>query len=347
MRSFSSISIENQVTPAGSIGYLGRRVRIAPQMAFDSEQALSDMRIGLPGSTEVMRLSDIATITREEVEVPPQKIRHNGRPVFTVGVSVVDGENVVKIGRAVEAKMRSILTTLPLGVEVDSIYAQHEVVDESISQFLRNLLLSVITVVLALCVFMGWRAGAVVGTVLLLTVMGTIGLMAVFSIELQRISLGALMIAMGMLVDNAIVVAEGMVIGVRQGMTPGQAAAHSVNRTQYALLGATVIGIMAFGPISLSDDDAGHFLLSLFQVVAISLLLSWILAITVVPLFGNYLLRQTSAENTAGSDDMALYSSWMYRPYRSLVGFGLRRAWLMTLIIVAITVCVLVGFPIC
>ncbi len=125
---FSSISVQNQVTPAGSIGYLGRRVRVAPEMAFDSVQALGDMRIGRPGSTEIMRLADVATITREEVEVPPQMIRHDGRPVFTVGVSVVPGRNVVEVGQAVDVRIAEMLRQLPLGVSIDTIYAQHAVV---------------------------------------------------------------------------------------------------------------------------------------------------------------------------------------------------------------------------
>ncbi len=329
---FSSIAVENQVTPAGSVAYDGRRLRIAPPMAFDSVQALGDMPIGGSGRSEILRLSDIASITRQEVEVPPQLIRHNGRPVFTVGVSVTEGQNVVKVGQAVDARMAEILAELPLGVEVDVIYAQHVVVDESIRDFLRNLAMSVATVVLALCVFMGWRAGTVVGAVLLLTVMGTLCIMAMFDIELQRISLGALMIAMGMLVDNGIVVAEGMVIGVRRGLSPTEAAVQSVKRTQFPLLGATIIGIVAFGPISLSDDDSGHFLVSLFQVVMISLLLSWVLAITVVPLFGKYLLRATEAV----AEDK-LYSGVLYAPYRILLGFGLRRAWFTSLVIVVIT----------
>ena len=335
---FSSIAIENQVVPAGSVAYDGRRLRIAPQMAFDSEQALGDMRIGGAGA-EVLRLADIANIQRRAVEVPPQLIRHNGKPVFTVGVSVTRKQNVVEVGRAVDARMKTLITELPLGVEVDVIYAQHDVVDEAIVAFLRNLALSVVTVVSALCIFMGWRAGAVVGAVLLLTVMGTIFLMSVFEIELQRISLGALMIAMGMLVDNGIVVAEGMVIGVRRGLSPGDAAAESVGRTQYPLLGATIIGIVAFGPISLSNDNAGHFLVSLFQVVGISLLLSWVLAITVVPLFGKYLLKTTQAV-----DEEHLYSGMLYAPYRILVGFGLRHAWLTSIVILAITLACISSF---
>ena len=329
---FGAISVENQVVPAGSVFFGGRRLRIAPPMAFDSEQALGDMRVGRPGSTEILRLADIAEISREQIETPLQIIRHAGRRVFTVGVSVVAGVNVVEVGTAVDRRLAEIIGELPLGVEIDTIYAQHEVVDESIREFGVNLMLSVMTVVLALCLFMGWRAGTVVGAVLFLTVLGTICLMAVFGIELQRISLGALMIAMGMLVDNGIVIAEGMVIGVRRGLAPADAAAESVQRTQFPLLGATVIGIVAFGPIALSDDNSGHFLVSLFQVVAISLLLSWILAITVVPLFGRYLLRPGAVENSE-----QVYSGRLYTFYRKLLGSSVRRAWVSTVCIAAIT----------
>jgi multidrug efflux pump subunit AcrB len=335
---FSSIAVENQVTAAGSIAFEGRRLRIAPRMAFDSVQALGDMRIGKAGSTEILRLSDVATITREPIEVPFQIIRHDGKEVFTVGVSITKGQNVVEVGKAVEARMQSLMAELPLGVEVEEIYGQHKVVEDAIQTFLRNLLLSVITVVAALCVFMGWRAGAVVGSVLLLTVMGTLGLMSAFGIELQRISLGALMVAMGMLVDNGIVVAEGMLIGVRRGLAPAQAAEHAVSRTQFPLLGATIIGILAFGPISLADDNSGHFLVTLFQVVCISLLLSWVLAVTVVPLFGKYLLR-ASAEK-----DEALYSGWAYKPYRLVLNASVRFRWVSTVIIVGIVGVLLFSF---
>ena len=328
----SRFVVENQVFSSGSFVSGSRRLRIAPEMAFDSVEAIGRMRIGQPGSTQILELSDVATIKRERVEVPEQIIRHEGKEIFTLGISVVPGKNVVDVGKAVDDKLRTVLPLLPLGVEVNTIYAQHTVVEESIELFLRNLIASVFTVIAALCLFMGWRAGTVVGAALLLTVLGTIAVMSIVGIELQRISLGALMIAMGMLVDNGIVVAEGMVIGVRKGLTPAKAASSSVRRTQFALLGATIIGITAFGPISLSNDAGGHFLRSLFQVVAISLLLSWLLAITVVPLFGSYLLK--SGEAVAEKD---LYKGALYAPYRGLLGFGLRRSWITTILIVAVT----------
>ena len=323
---------ENQVVGAGSTKFDGRRLRIAQTSTINSVEALADMKIGLPGSTEIIRLGDIASVKRTAVEVPHELVRMNGEAAATLSISVTPGLNVVKIGKAVDEKLREIQSTLPLGVELAPVYKQHDVVQDAINNFLKNLGISVFTVMVALMLFMGWRAGTVVGTVLLLTVLGTIEVMYFMEIELQRISLGALMIAMGMLVDNAIVIAEGMVVGVRRGMDAKESAVQSVARTQYPLLGATIIGILAFAPISLSDDNSGHFLISLFQVVAISLLLSWLLAITVIPLLGSYLLKPIEAL----SED-ELYRAWYFRPYHFLINFGLRRAWITSVVIVAVT----------
>lgn len=327
---FSAISIENQVLEAGSIASGNLRFRITPPPAFDTVSSLGEMRIGKPGSTEIIRLADVANIKRETVEVPRHKIRHQGEDVFTLGISVNRAMNVVEVGERVDEVVTQLLRELPLGVTISPIYQQHLVVKSSIDRFLENLMISIATVIGALCIFMGWRAGAVVGSVLFLTILGTIGTLSFFGIALQRISLGALMIAMGMLVDNAIVVTEGMVVGVKQGKSPKAAASESVRRTQYPLLGATVIGILAFAPIGLSADESGQFLRSLLQVVFISLMLSWVLAISVVPLLGNYLLRKSESEES-------LYSGALYAPYRAVLRFGLRRAWLSTVLLFGVT----------
>jgi len=326
------IAAENKVMPAGSIMFDGRRLRIAQSQGLQDIAALDQLKLGRPGSTDIILLGDIATIRRTGVEVPSEIVRHDGKRVFTLSVSVTKKQNVVAVGKNVDREVARLMNELPLGVEITPIYQQHQVVEDSITLFLKNLALSVATVIIALCLFMGWRAGTVVGVVLLLTVLGTVALMYVASIELHRISLGALMIAMGMLVDNGIVIAEGMVIGVRRGMLPADAAAQSVERTQFPLLGATVIGILAFAPISLSNDNSGHFLISLFQVVAISLLLSWLLAITMVPLFGSYLFKVTEAV-----PEDQLYGAWYFTLYKKIMSFGLRRAWFTTIIIVIIT----------
>lgn len=335
---FGSINMENRVTAAGSVAFGERRLRVAPELAFEDVGAIERMRIGRPGSTEIVSLGDVASISRGAVEVPAQVIRHNDLRAFTLGVSITAGENVVEVGNLVDQRLAELMENVPIGVEVHPVYAQHRVVAQAIDQFLRNLLISVATVVGALCLFMGWRAGTVVGSVLLLTVLGTICLMTLLGIELQRISLGALMISMGMLVDNAIVIADGMVVGVQQGRTPAESAARAVRRTQFPLLGATVIGILAFAPIGLSDDNSGYFLRSLFQVVAISLLLSWVLAITVVPLLGSRLLKPADERGRQP------YTGWGYAPYRALVGTSLRHSGIAAMIILAITGACLWGF---
>ncbi len=325
------INLETNVAAAGSTRLGNLRLTIAPGLPFGDVEDIRNMPVGQPGSTRILKLGEIAAVTREDIETQFEMIRHDGQDVLTIAVAVTEGENVVDVGRHVDAKMAQLVSeTLPLGVSYETVFSQHEVVSEAIDTFLVNLLLSVATVVLALLVFMGWRAGTVVGLVLFLTVMGTIGIMYYLGIPLQRISLGALMIAMGMLVDNGIVVAEGVVVGVHRGLTPREAASRAVSRTQFALLGATIIGITAFAPISLSNDNTGHFLISLFQVIGISLLLSWILAITVVPLFSSYLLKAAQGEPKEE------YTGLLYRPYKVLLGISLRRAWMATIMIVFI-----------
>ena len=316
---FAAIGNENAVIDAGSLALGSRRLRMAPELAYDSVDAIRALRIGRPGTTEFVSLGDVARVRRGPVEMPREILRHNGERVFTLGISVTAGQNVVDVGDAVQSRLDALLKTMPVGVEAAPVHEQHEVVRTAISAFLVNLLLSVATVAGTLCVFMGWRAGTVVGSVLLLTILGTIALMSAFGIELQRISLGALMIAMGMLVDNAIVVAEGMVTGVEEGKTPEDAAAFAVGRTAYPLLGATVIGLLAFAPIGLSAGDTGQFLNTLFWTVAIALMLSWLLAVTVVPMLGALLLAEQSEPQAEGGRLQA--------PYRGLLAAALRHRW--------------------
>ena len=221
---------------------------------------------------------------------------------------------------------------LPAGVEITPVYEQHVVVDEAVSSFLVSLGQSVGIVVAALMLTMGWRAGLVVGVTLALTVFSTLFFMSVFGIPMERISLGALIIAMGMLVDNAIVITEGMVIGVARGKSAEDAAAETETATSIPLLGATVIGIMAFSGIGLSPDATGEFLFSLFAVIAISLLMSWALAVSVTPYLGKLLLRAPKET----SDDP--YKGAFYGVYRSFLWLALRTRVIVVLIIVGITV---------
>ena len=315
------------------------RLRIDMPLARD-EAILADVLIALPGETSMIRLGDIAQISRVETDLPDLIIRHEGQRIFALGIAIDPTQNIVSVGQSVEQRLQYLQQLLPVGVELIPLFEQHRLVDQSISQFLFNLAASVTTVIAALCLFMGWRAGFMVGTVLLLTVMGTIALMAAGGIELQRISLGAMMIAMGMLVDNAIVVAEGMVTGIQHGRSPRESAIQSVASTRFPLLAATIIGVAAFAPIGLSPDSTGQYLGSLFKVCAISLLLSWVLAITIVPSLGVVLLRPAAAAQSESS----LYSGPGFRFYRGLINTAIHRRGLTTLALFGVIGFSLVGF---
>ncbi|MBF9030250.1 AcrB/AcrD/AcrF family protein [Rhodobacterales bacterium HKCCE3408] len=327
-----AISSANSVVEAGSLG----ATRIQAPEGRDSVSEISSLTVGVGG--ELLTLTDIARVTRARAEDPAVMIRFNGEEAFTIGIAGQQTANIVEVGRAVDAHLDDLITNIPLGVSLHPIYQQHVVVDRSSTDFLRSLALSVAIVVGVLTLFMGWRAAIVVGATLLLTVVGTFFFMGVFGIEMERISLGALIIAMGMLVDNAIVVAEGMQISMRRGQPSREAAEDTASKTQIPLLGATVIGIMAFSGIGLSPDATGEFLFSLFAVVGISLLLSWVLAVTVTPLLGHYLFRQGKE---GGSDG---YDGVIFRAYGSLLRGALRLRWLVLIGLIGITVACYAGF---
>ncbi|NOR81791.1 MAG: AcrB/AcrD/AcrF family protein, partial [Methyloprofundus sp.] len=261
------VQSENTITDAGAITIDGRRIRIVSGEGFDSLDQIESLRFGKPGTTEQISLIDIADIRREATEIPDHLVRFNGSEAFTLAVSGLSDANIVTVGKAVEARLEELKLRIPLGVEIQPIYEQHKVVDESIDGFIDNLAVSVAIVIAVLCLMMGWHIGLIVGATLLLTVLGTLLFMSLFGIDMERISLGALIIAMGMMVDNAIVVAEGMLINMQRGMPAKEAACTATNRTEIPLLGATVIGIMAFSGIGLSNDVTGEFLFSLFAVI--------------------------------------------------------------------------------
>ena len=343
-----AIGRENSVVVSGSTPLGGRYIRLDIPQTLSGVDAINNILLTPRYTGETIRLSDIATITRSSQDRPDNIIYHNNTRAFTLGIAGQTTANIVDVGFAVEARLAQLEAELPLGIELHPIYQQHVVVDTAINDFLVNLLMSVAIVIGVLCIFMGWRAGLTVGTVLFLTVSGTLFFMNMMSLEMERISLGALIIAMGMLVDNAIVVTEGMLTGVLRGKPRLAAAEDAVKSTQWPLLGATVIGIMAFAGIGLSPDATGEFLFSLFAVIAISLLLSWVLAVTVVPLVGFHLFesqrQQALAKGAEDQDEASVYSGGMYTFYRGLLNQALHRRWVVLGGLLVITMACYVGF---
>ncbi|WP_120632046.1 efflux RND transporter permease subunit [Ruegeria sp. EL01] len=331
-----AIANADSVNSSGSLRSESDRTTILTAEGSDSVSAIAGLSVGSQG--QVINLFDMSDVYRARQTDPDIIIRFNGTEAFTLGIAGLATENIVEVGKRADAKLAELDTEIPFGVEILPIYQQHVVVEQASNDFLVNLAMSVTIVVSVLGLFMGWRAAVVVGSTLLLTVVGTLLFMSLFSIEMERISLGALIIAMGMLVDNAIVVAEGMQISMLRGKSSRDAAEDVASKTQVPLLGATVIGIMAFAGIGLSPDATGEFLFSLFAVIGISLLLSWVLAITVTPMLGHYFFKQGK------EGELDAYSGILFRVYGAILRWALRFRWLVVAGLVAITVVCYAGF---
>ncbi|BDY17314.1 multidrug transporter AcrB (plasmid) [Sulfitobacter pontiacus] len=331
-----AISESTAINPTGFVETGDTNLRIDGPSGDDSVNEISALTFGFQG--EVLNLLDVATVSRGRVDAPDHLLRQDGQEVFTLGVSGLESENIVEVGKRVEAQLETLQTFLPVGVEITPIYEQHRVVDEANNSFLLSLAMSVGVVIGVLALFMGVRASVVVGVSLLLTVLATFFFMYLFGVKVERISLGALIIAMGMLVDNAIVIAEGMQQEMRKGRPSVAAADTAAQNTQIPLLGATVIGIMAFAGIGLSPDATGEFMFSLFAVIGISLLMSWIVAVTVTPLLGHYMLKIGGL-----ADDDSGYNGPIFRAYGNLVRLVLRFRWLVFAGLIGTTVaCVMI-----
>jgi len=327
---FNTISQQNSVTDAGQVRVGSEHIRLRVSGDYTSIQDIGDQLID-GGQNSMIRLRDVATINKGYLDPPRELLRQNGQAAVGIGISVVSGGNVVTMGDSVKQRLQELESRLPVGMTLHRIAYQSETVRTAVDGFVLNLFEAVAIVVLLLVLFMGLREGFIIGGVLLVTILATFICMQVLGVNLQRISLGALIIALGMLVDNAIVVTESYIIKTRLGIEPNKAARESVAETQWPLLGATVIAILAFAAISLSKDVTGEFLGSLFTVIALALGLSWILAVTIVPY-----LCVACIPAKVGVEAASLYDNGFYRGYRRFLTFCIRFRWLTLLVIVSL-----------
>ena len=277
------LKAQNLVAQSGKMTTGNEILRIAPTGSFSSVEAIGNVLLrGSSGA--LLRLGDIASLSKG-YEDPPRSLMHfNGKPALGIGISNVEGGNIIVLGEAVKKRLKELEAQTPVGMSLGEIYIQSDTVRSSVNNFLLNLLEAIVIVIAVLLLFMGMRSGLLIGAILLLTIQASLIAMRMAEIDLQSISLGALILALGMLVDNAIVVTDGILVRMQRKADPLRSAEEVVNQTQWPLLGATLIAVIAFAPIGLSPDSTGEFCRSLFTVVGISLLLSWVLAVTVTPL---------------------------------------------------------------
>ncbi|EGQ8246770.1 TPA: multidrug efflux RND transporter permease subunit VmeV [Vibrio parahaemolyticus] len=333
---------QNNVVSAGEVMVNGESLVIRPSGTLNTVQALENLIIHGRDTGNLIRLKDVATITRSIQEKPGNMILFNGKKAINIGISFASGVNVVEVGERLNAELSSLESIKPAGLDMSYFYNQAQEVDDSVKAFVISLAEAVAIVIIVLLFTMGLRSGVIIGVVLLLTVFGTFILMNYNNIELHRISLGALIIALGMLVDNAIVVVEGILVGLKKGRTKVQAAVDIVKQTQWPLLGATVIAITAFAPIGLSQDATGEFMGSLFWVLCFSLFLSWVTAITLTPFLADLLLKEEEKDTNGEDEDP--YKGWLFVVFGALLKFSLRFRWMTVAAMVALLVGAVIAF---
>lgn len=338
------LSRNNSVANAGTLRVDSESIRFHPTGELQTLDDLANLPILPAGSPQNVHLRDIATLTRGVTDNPANIYFADGEAALAIGISFAPGVNVIDVGDALTARMAPYQQDTPAGISMKVFYNQAHEVKQSVDGFILNFLMALAIVVGTLLLFMGLRSGMVIAASLALNVLGTLLIMFLFNLELQRVSLGALIISLSMLVDNAIVVVEGVKIDHQRGHPLKQAIARMVRRTALPLLGATIIAILAFAPIGLSQDSTGEYCKSLFQVLLISLLLSWVTALTLTPVFINWSEKRRGAAEPEQTELTAPYQGIVFRLYRQALG-GLLRFRLTSLtVMVALLALSLYGF---
>ncbi|MEW6691110.1 MAG: efflux RND transporter permease subunit, partial [Pseudomonadota bacterium] len=286
----STLAATNTVESAGSVQTASEQVRLAVSGEFDSVESIRD--IGIRASGRVFRLGDIAEVKRGFTDPASSKMRHNGAEAIGLAVSMRKGGDVIRLGRQLDETVRRVQRSLPVGVEIHAVSDQPRVVRESVHEFKKSLGEAVIIVLLVSFFSLGLRTGLVVALCIPLVLALTFLAMYLLGIELQRISLGALIISLGLLVDDAIIAVEMMALKLEQGWDRLRAATHAYTATAFPMLTGTLITAAGFLPVGFAKSGSGEYVFSLFQVVGISLVLSWIVAVLFTPYIGFKLLRE-------------------------------------------------------
>jgi multidrug efflux pump len=329
----STLAQANTVSAAGTVQTTAEQVRLTVSGEFDTVEGIR--AIGIRAGQRTFRLGDIAEVKRGFVEPAVSRMRFNGNEAIGLAVSMRKGGDVIRLGSKLDDTVRRIKSNLPVGVQIHAVSDQPRVVAHSVFEFKKSLTEAVL-IVLAVSFFsLGLRTGLVVALCIPLVLAMTFLLMYLLGIDLQRISLGALIIALGLLVDDAIIAVEMMALKLEQGWDKFRAATYAYTATAFPMLTGTLITAVGFLPVGFAKSGTGEYVFSLFQVVGISLLLSWIVAVLFTPYIGYKLLKE---HKHASHDEDAVYQRGFYVKFRHFVNFCLmRRYWVIgvTLVIFA------------
>ncbi len=314
----AAIQNEAAIINPGSITTGKELVRVGVGSKITTVGEIENLLVQVPDGGN-FRLGDIASVQRSNMQPKQEALYYNNQRGLTLGLSNESGINVVKLGEKLDARLAELQKDLPVGIEVNQVYYQPDRVDAAVTNFMTNLVISVGIVIVVLMFAMGFRSGLLISSGLVFTILGTLIVMMAIGLPLHRVTLAAIILAMGMLVDNAIVVADGILVDLKNGMDRSKAFVNTAKKTALPLLGATAVAILAFLPLAMSPNMAGEFLSSLFTVLIISLSLSWLFAMIQTPFNAKYFYRKERPKGEHAEH----YDSRLYVVFRRFLNWSL------------------------
>ncbi|BBN82952.1 multidrug transporter AcrB [Pseudoalteromonas sp. A25] len=315
------LAARNIVNPGGSLYVGDETLVVEPSGNFESVTEIANTIINVPGSEQVMLLSDIAKVYRDHIEPAKSKVRVGTEEGLTIGIAMRKGGNNLELGKQVKQALARLESVYPIGVEFKLLSFLPEEVDKKVNDFIANLVQAVLVVTVVMLFTLGLRTGFVVASLIPMSMVFGILVMSFFDISIDQISLAALIIALGMLVDNGIVMSENIMVQMEQGKPASQAAIDSAQELKVPLLVSSLTTGAAFLPIFLAESATGEYTASLFKVVTITLLCSWLLALTMIPMLCVYFVKVKSAQQQA-------FSGAVYQSYRAVLGTLMQHRWL-------------------
>ena len=340
---FAALNSQNALTPAGAVETRGPQVFVRLDGAFDELQKIRDTPVMAQGRT--LKLSDIATVKRGYEDPATLMIRNGGEPALLLGIVMREGWNGLDLGKALDSEVHAINAELPLGMSLSKVTDQAVNISAAVDEFMVKFFVALLVVMLVSFVSMGWRVGIVVAAAVPLTLAMVFMLMAATGKNFDRITLGSLILALGLLVDDAIIAIEMMVVKMEEGYSRVKASAYAWSHTAAPMLSGTLVTAVGFMPNGFARSTAGEYTGNMFWIVGTALIASWVVAVVFTPYLGVKLLpaiKKAESNKVAGGHN-ALYDTPRYNRFRQLLGRVIARKWLVAGTVVGLFVAAILG----
>jgi multidrug efflux pump subunit AcrB len=338
---FDSLARQNAVNAAGVFETSANRIPLRISGALVGASAVAETPVEASG--RVFRLGDVANITPGFKDPPDFLVRQRGEPALGIGVAMAKGANILTLGKALETAMSEIRAVTPIGIDIEQIADQPRIVDHAVGEFTRSFIEALVIVLLVSFLSLGLRTGIVVALTVPLVLAVVFIVMNAVGMDLQRITLGALIIALGLLVDDAIIAVEMMVVKMEQGVDRFKAATYAWESTAFPMLSGTLVTAAGFLPVGFAASTAGEYAGGIFWIVTIALLASWVVAVVFTPFIGVKLLPDR-AKASMHRDAEAIYHSRLYRLLRAIITWSVGHRGLVVAGTIGIFAIAVVGF---